>query len=282
MDILQFWEHPPRARLGVVMPRAARRKGKPYNHAHLFHEVGFVIEGACDWVIDGRRERLRAGDLLVVPAGARHQEETSGEERARLGWVGFDFADGHADVPPALTTPLATREYETDIRRLFETFCTERQTQPANHSVRTELVLRELLIILCRLRPAGAHGKSRASVKKALMESAAHTLVGDLSQPMRIRDLAHYHSLSPSHFALLFHRHRGETPQRYLHRMRIERASALLKAGELNVKEIAAACGYADAAHLCHAFKSATKLTPRQFRLRQIARPESHTPTRSE
>jgi transcriptional regulator GlxA family with amidase domain len=32
------------------------------------------------------------------------------------------------------------------------------------------------------------------------------------------------------------------------------------------VKEIAAACGYVDAAHFCHAFKTATRLTPKRYR----------------
>lgn len=270
MALIQFWQHPPRVQLAVVMPRASKRGLKFNDHVHSFHELGFVIEGDCDWIIDGRRESLRVGDLMLVPAGARHREETKGNARAKLGWIGFDFTDGEADFPPALKVPLATREYEAELRRLFDVICTERQGSTAGHLARAELVLREILILLSRLRPAGEASAPRATAKKArapqLVQSAALTLTGNLSQPLRIRDLAHYHSLSPSHFALLFRRHHGETPQRYLQKVRLERATALLRAGALNIKEIAAACGYVDAAHFCHAFKAATGSTPKQFR----------------
>jgi AraC-like DNA-binding protein len=242
----------------------------------VFHELGFVIEGDCDWHVDGRCEHLHAGDLLLVPAGCNHREETPGAASARLGWIGFDFADGHADMPAALCAPVSAREYETEFRRLFDVVCAERQGTEAGHVERAEFALREIIILLCRLRPAGPSGAPGKTAKKArapqLVQSAALTLTGNLAHPMRIRDLAHYHSLSTSHFALLFRKHQGETPSRYLQKARLNQVKALLEDGGLTVKEIAAACGYVDAAHLCHAFKAATRITPKQFRQRAKAR----------
>ena len=162
-----------------------------------------------------------------------------------------------------------------EFKRLFEVVCSERQIDALGHAERAELALREILILLCRLDPAGAVVKPGATPKARrapqLVRSAALTLTGNLAQPMRIRDLAHYHSLSASHFALLFKKHQGATPSRFLQDARLARAKTLLKTGNLTVKEIAAACGYVDAAHLCHAFKSATGVTPKAFRQRRQA-----------
>jgi AraC family transcriptional regulator len=77
--------------------------------------------------------------------------------------------------------------------------------------------------------------------------------------------------LSASHFARLFREHQGVTPHQFLQNARLDRAKSLLVAGELTIKEIAATCGYVDAAHLCHAFKAATKLTPKAYRRRETA-----------
>lgn len=257
------------------MPRASRA-GLAFNeHTHPFHELGMVLEGECDWRLGARRERLRAGDLLLVPAGARHAEKTPARSRARLGWIGFDFADGHAEVPASLCSALGGGEHADELRRLFEVVCAEHQGSAEGHAERAELALREVLILLSRLRPAGEEAETRRAPKvrlaQRLAKSAALTLAGNLAQPLRIRDLARYHSLSASHFARLFREHQGVTPRRFLQDARLERAKALLAAGQLNVKEIAAACGYVDAAHLCHAFKTATGLTPRRFRLSQAA-----------
>jgi len=273
MDTLQFWQHAPRVQLAVIMPRASKRGLRYWEHTHAFHELGFLLEGECHWHIGGRRERLRAGDLILVPAGAHHYEKCTARTRARIAWIGFEFVDSPAEVPAALRVPLASGDYTAELRRLFDVVHAERQGDALAHAERAELALREILILLCRLLPAGDSPAKTARAPKArratqLVRSAALTLGGNLAQSMRIRDLAHYHSLSASHFALLFRQHQGETPRRFLQNARLARAKTLLDEGELNVKEIAAACGYVDAAHFCHAFKAATKLTPKHYRAR--------------
>lgn len=270
MDNLQFWQYPPRVQLAVVMPRVSKRGLKFNRHSHAFHELGLLLEGECIWHLGSKRERLHAGDLVLVPAGTSHFEETPARAKARIGWIGFDFEGGGPDVPVALRSPLPGGDYDPEFRRLFDVVRSEQQGTAAGHVERAELALREILILLCRLPSAGAALKTRGAPKalraSQLVRSAALTLAGNLSQPMRIRDLAHYHSLSASHFALLFRKHQGETPLRFLQKARLERARALLETGELNVKEIAAACGYVDAAHFCHAFKTHAGITPKQFR----------------
>lgn len=290
-ELLQFWKHPPSVQLAVVMPRSSKRGIKHGAHSHRFHELGFLIEGECDWHIAGKQNRLRAGDLILVPSGSVHHEETPASAQARIGWIGFVFSDGFTDVPTALSMPLAAGIYASEFARLFNVVRTEREVDAPGHLERAEWAFREVLILFCRLLPAvnspaviaaKSVGKTKTSARSErktprtpqaergpqLVQSAALTLSGNLSQPLRIRDLASYHSLSPSHFALLFRQHQGETPRRFLQNARLARAKTLLGAGELNVKEIAAACGYVDAAHFCHAFKTATKLTPKQFRKR--------------
>lgn len=275
MEALQFWQHSPCVRLAVVMPRLSKRGMRYDLHAHTFHELGFLLEGECDWHVGGKRERLHAGDLLLVPAGVPHFESTSARGRARIGWLGFDFADGFLDVPAPLSAPLRAGGYEAELQRLLAAVTSEQQGAALGHVERAELALREILILLCRLRPAANRGSADTAGKThgapQLVRSAALTLEANLAQPMRIRDLANYHSLSASHFAVLFRRHQGETPRAFLQKARLRRAKVLLKRGDLTVKEIAAACGYVDAAHFCHAFKAATTLTPKQFRLRNAA-----------
>lgn len=269
----QFWQRSPRIQLAVVMPKKSRRGIKFDAHAHPFHELAFLLDGDCHWHVGGRRQRLRAGELLLVPAGARHHETAPARAQARIGWIGFDFPGGPADVPEALRAPLSAGDDAAELRRLFAVVCAEHEGRATGHAERAEFALREILILLCRLLPAGAeaspHPVGNDLRAARLARSAALTLAGNLAQPMRIRDLARYHSLSTSHFTLLFQKHQGETPSRFLQNARLARAKALLREGDLAVKEIAAACGYVDAAHFCHAFKAATRMTPRAFRGRE-------------
>ena len=268
-DYLQFWQHPARVRLAVTMPRASRRGLKLREHQHPFHELGFLLEGECHWHLGNNREHLRVGDLLIVPAAVSHHEKTPPRTQARIGWIGFDFTDNRTAIPTPLSGVLQAGEYHDELRRLFDVVCAEHQGQALGHAERAELALREILILLCRLpasaQPA-AQTEPRAGRAAQLARSAALTLTGNLAQPLRIRDLANYHSLTPSHFTRLFRQHVGENPQRHLQNARIARAKTLLRENKLTVKEIAAACGYRDSAHFCHTFKTATELTPKQYR----------------
>ncbi len=271
--MLQFWQHSPRIHLAVSMPRSSRHGIRLHRHNHPFHEIGFVFEGECEWQLDGRHKLLRAGDLLIVPAALHHSEKTPGRTQARLGWIGFDFADDYAELPAPTGNVLSAGSYRADIQHLHTVICAERQGQALANTERAELALRELLILICRLSAADSRAPvtppgriTKADHTAQLTRSAALTLSGNLSQPMRIRDLAHYHSLSTAHFAALFKKHQGVSPSRYLQNARLERAQAHLTGDKLTIKEIAAACGYVDAAHFCHAFKAATGRTPRQWR----------------
>lgn len=271
MEIKQFWSRAPWVHLAVIMPRSSRRGLSFHRHHHPFHEIGFLLEGECDWHLPDRIETLNAGDLLIVPAGVAHYEKTPARQQARIAWIGFDFTDDEQTIPPALSRSLAGGVYFDELRRLFNVVAIERQAQALAHEERALLALREILILICRLATddGSTHSpvlRSKADRTAQLVRSAALTLSGNLSQPIRIRDLAHYHSLSTTHFATLFRRHQGVSPSRYLQNARIDRAKDLLAEGTLTTKEIAAICGYVDAAHFCHAFKSATKQTPKQWR----------------
>ena len=58
----------------------------------------------------------------------------------------------------------------------------------------------------------------------------------------------------------------------YLTWVRIGRVKSLLRHRELTLDEIAARCGYADTAYLCHVFKRKTKQTPTEYRLKETER----------
>lgn len=58
----------------------------------------------------------------------------------------------------------------------------------------------------------------------------------------------------------------GCAPYAYVIERRLARARQLLATGELALKEIAAACGFADQAHMTRVFKSRLGVTPGQYR----------------
>jgi AraC family transcriptional regulator len=56
------------------------------------------------------------------------------------------------------------------------------------------------------------------------------------------------------------------TPSKYIRRVRIERAKALLSDSGLPIVDVAVQVGFADQSHFTAAFREATSMTPRTYR----------------
>jgi AraC family transcriptional regulator len=87
-----------------------------------------------------------------------------------------------------------------------------------------------------------------------------------LEDDIRIEDLAGVACLSPFHFIRMFSNTTGVPPHRYLSRMRLERAKALLAIGGATLADIALACRFSSQANFTRAFKRAIGMTPGEYR----------------
>jgi AraC family transcriptional regulator len=69
-----------------------------------------------------------------------------------------------------------------------------------------------------------------------------------------------------------FHHYFGCTIGEYLRRARVARAQSLLRRSDLQIGEIALACGFSDQSHFTTAFRRLTGVPPRRYRLQREAR----------
>jgi AraC family transcriptional regulator len=82
----------------------------------------------------------------------------------------------------------------------------------------------------------------------------------------------------PFQISRQFHRHFGCTIGEYLRRTRVARAQTLLRRGDLEIMDIALACGFTDQSHFTTAFRRVTGLPPHRYRLEFLA---AHKPFES-
>ena len=90
-----------------------------------------------------------------------------------------------------------------------------------------------------------------------------------LSDKLRISELASITGLSEYHFIRAFRRETGVTPYQYVLRMRINRASELLRQRPYKcIDEIALLCGFCSGSNLSLQFRRMTGMSPRLYRRR--------------
>jgi AraC family transcriptional regulator len=200
---------------------------------------------ACDYVVDTPHEFL----VVAVPmSGVMPLLETAG---ARLSDLDSLFADTHSDA-----------FLEALCRRLFE----EAATANPLGSLFADHALVALLSTLVRLagRKTGQLSRSKSLPAFPLQRVVAY-MRDHLAETVSLADLAAVARVSVYHFARQFRGAMGESPHRYVIRLRVERAQQLLREGRLSMAQVASAVGFADQSHFNRHFKRLIGFTPGQF-----------------
>jgi AraC family transcriptional regulator len=82
------------------------------------------------------------------------------------------------------------------------------------------------------------------------------------AEPLGVDDLAKTAKMSRFHFSRLFRDEVGQAPYQYLLRVRIARATELLRGGHCSVTEAALAAGFTDFSRFASTFKKVTGKRP--------------------
>lgn len=112
-------------------------------------------------------------------------------------------------------------------------------------------------------RPATGPDQMRDDVREEVLRR--------MDEPVRIASLARRYDLSRSAFAHRFKSTTGQSPAQFVTDLKLREAAARLRDSDAKLEQIARACGFADANHLCKVFKRHYATTPGDYR-RQFRR----------
>lgn len=94
-------------------------------------------------------------------------------------------------------------------------------------------------------------------------------MLGRLSEPLHVPELARMCRLSPTYFVRAFANTVGMAPYAWFMDRRVAQAQILLADSELPLAQIALDCGFSDQAHFTKAFGKTTGTTPARWRKEQ-------------
>lgn len=90
----------------------------------------------------------------------------------------------------------------------------------------------------------------------------------NLARPIGAHDLARVAGLSPFHFSRVFKLATGQTPYHFVCERRLRLACELLAKDDLELAQLALACGFANQSHFTTAFTRAMGMPPGKYRKR--------------
>ena len=116
--------------------------------------------------------------------------------------------------------------------------------------------------IVRHYHPTYVSGEARQKIQKA----HDYILQNLADRSLSVSQLAKEAKMSQVHFRRLFHAMYNTSPTRYISAARVSKAKALLEMSEMRLEDVAEQAGFGTVAYLCTVFKSATGLTPSQYR----------------
>lgn len=110
-----------------------------------------------------------------------------------------------------------------------------------------------------------AHPRSR---REAMLDEVKEFTLANLGRSFGIEELARRRAVSRSHFSHQFREATGLAPAAYVLEVRLAEVRRRLHETSAPLKEIASTTGFADANHLCKAFRRGHHISPGAYRVR--------------
>ncbi len=163
---------------------------------------------------------------------------------------------------------LADRTYfeEARVASLLRSVALERWDD-ADGRLRVNETAHDVLSLLLREQSATRTDTPfRGGLAPAVRRRVRDYIDAHLSQPLTLGELAEVAALSEYHFSRMFRLSFGRAPHAWVAEQRLARARLLLRTTSLPLAQIAADCGYANAAHFSHRFRDAHGAAPNAYR----------------
>jgi AraC-like DNA-binding protein len=169
---------------------------------------------------------------------------------------------GKSDIPaPALKTSVhgAYDPLTHNLLAALMTFAAENSKGPL-----ARLLTESLLHSCLRLLKTPQASRPRKAIRT--YESICLYVQENFQTPLTRETVAEHFGLAPNHVSRIFRKEGLMGFNDYVNLVRMNRAKFMLRSYSMNLKEIAANCGYSDTAYFCRVFKRLCKATPTQYR----------------
>ena len=235
-----------------------------FHHRHVLINC---LEGQGMVMVDGLVHLLVPGQsLLVFPFQCHHYGRF---EPGRMSWLFVTFDFEHSDDLAAMrnvTCALDERSREL-LTGAAESFLAARAGESAGGDV-LGFRVGELLARLVRCAEAlpEARPDRPSPPRHEFMRRVVAYLHEHIGKRVVIADVARHACLSPSRLRAVFRQEAGVSLGEFIARNRIDRACALLGTSELNISEVAAACGFDSIYSFSRAFRRQRGHPPSRYR----------------
>ena len=261
-----------------------RPYGRMVTHWHEDMELVLALDGGLQSRVDRQEIELSAGDILFINSRRLHQHYDDIPSNAAmalrfhpsllpsrlpknsiakkiLGGSGFRWRILKAGTESAERTAEIMREVQTALR--------ERKTFYELDVMGLVMQLMKELCAVCRKEPPSP--ASFPEVDHEKVRGMISYIYRHFSKKISLDDISGSEEVSRSKCCRLFTNFTNETPVDFLNAYRLEKSAQFLSESDMTLKNITAACGFADQSYFGRMFRGKYHCTPGRYRKETMA-----------
>ncbi len=227
------------------------KKGTAQALPRRFHALSFRIRGNADYTCGDAHLHAGTDDVLFVPAHRGYTLTANTDEQVMA--VHF-YLDAEISSGMQVFHPLNPEIF----RRLFSELCACSRDKSPGCRYKSASLLYKIFEQLEIQKT-----KAELSGKPAPLQEALEYLRENFSSPeTTVESVAGSAGVSAVYLRKLFRTAIGETPIRYLTKLRVDYAHTLLQTGYYSVEEVTTLSGFGDAKYFSSVYKKYTGVPP--------------------
>jgi AraC-like DNA-binding protein len=256
-------------------------------HVHEYHQLLYCTAGEGGQCADGWKYAMRTGDLFFIPAGTEHRSVFPPGQKfdcfvldfqSRLFTPALPGDKEALDVIDKMAwfrgkVPLSAAGGER-VRLILEDLLAEFQGKGPAYQAVVKMMTMRLLISIARDEDFHSRGRPICPPPshKQMIREVIHYLDACYMKAITVDSVLEFCPLSRSHFHAVFKRTTGRTLVKYLTGIRLKKAKEQLRSTDASIAEIAAHTGFGTSSYFGQLFRSATGLSPGDYRRRLAGR----------
>ena len=227
-------------------------------------ELTYVDQGTMHSVADGQDLLLSQGDMVLYGPNQWHMQYSDIGVAPRYVTITFDLEG--VDITPLLNRKFAAPQSAvTLIQHMLRE--QERMDPFSNEILLSQLNL--LLLFLLRETASPRGGKLQTShaihSENEIIRQAQQYISSHIREKLSVPLVARQVDVSPSYLTALFHKNLQISPGEYIRRIKLQESKQMIREGNLNFTEIAAALQYSTVHHFSRQFKEKFGITPTEY-----------------
>ena len=230
--------------------------------SHSALELTYVDQGTVHSVADGQELVLAQGDMVLYGANQWHMQYADINVAPRYVTVSFEIQDG--DLDTLLNRKL--RPSQSGVTLIQQILREKEKKDPWS----VDMIAAQLTqLLLSLLRQQESTSKLMASnslnAENEIINRAQQYISAHIREKLSVPHVARMVDVSPSYMTALFHKNLQISPGEYIRRMKIQESKQLIREGNMNFTEIAAALHYSTVHHFSRQFKDKFGITPSEY-----------------